>query len=60
VAKKSSSIVERIIGELKTKRSPSAAARRLISLLPGSAAPRTPRINSRPVRTARNESALTR
>ena len=58
VAKKSSSIVDRIIGEAKTNRIPSFAAARLISPASDDELACTLRINNTPTMTATNDSAL--
>src|SRR5438309_4119524 len=60
VAKKSSSIVERISGDRKTKRSPSSAASHEIASFDVDSGGRagTPRISSSATMTAANETAL--
>ena len=59
VAKKSSSIVERMIGLAKTKRSPSRIAPRLISAGRLASCPGTSRIISSAAITQPNETAFT-
>ena len=59
VAKKSSNMVERIMGDEKTNRSPSPAAWRLIFPLSLSNGLATPRMRSSATITTTNENALT-